>query len=221
MFEDRKWLIGVILGSMVVSGIGIIDEIVVKGIITTSASIAFALVGGLYSASLISTRADGGKARIIIFVILIVLFMNIFILVTQFFTWLLSGPIWLYILILVLSPVLLVLHIRKNALIRNEYIEESLKHKDAAFQTVSIIDNETSGKNIIELKTIYQLLAENKDKECIYIEKINDHSPNLEYVKVSQKALEYPVLKGYFKMDKAGFFAEIYYSDKKIWKLVN
>jgi hypothetical protein len=55
----------------------------------------------------------------------------------------------------------------------------------------------------------------------IYVERIDNKSPGLQYVQVNRDALKYPVLKGYLKYDNAGKFREIYYANEKIWRMYN
>jgi len=223
MFESRKWVIGLILGSMVLSGIAIIDKFVFETFMLIATSLTTTIVGWLYSMKLISTSADGGKSRMIIFVALLGFFILIYIAVIEVVTWLISGPLWIYIFILLFLLTILLIHLILNKTAEKKYIERSIlekhAHKVDEEKQKETINNAVLNDEKEELKTIYQLLLENRDKEAIYVEKAGLESPGLDYIKINQKALNYPKLKGYLKMDNSGIFREIYYADEKIWKL--
>lgn len=78
MFTIKKYIIGLILGTMIFCGIAIVDDLIVKLSMGIAASLAFSIVGSLYTAGLISSKADGGKARVVIFVFLLAFFLYVF-----------------------------------------------------------------------------------------------------------------------------------------------
>ncbi|MDD4069593.1 MAG: hypothetical protein PHF05_03980 [Candidatus Izemoplasmatales bacterium] len=61
MFTVKKYIIGLILGTMIFSGFAIVDDLIVKLSMGVAASLAFSIVGSLYTAGLISSKADGEK----------------------------------------------------------------------------------------------------------------------------------------------------------------
>lgn len=222
MFDSRKFIISLIVGSMVISGFGILDDIIVKGLIAAASALAFTIVGGMYSANLISSPADGGKARMILFTLILGFFIIVYMAIVQFFNWLFSGPLWIYIVVFGLSFILLLVRVIKNIKAKKEYVDYASNNIDIEEKNVEITITQKLEINQpieVEHKSIRRLLLENKDKEFIYVVKRGYESPGLEYIKVNQKALNYPTLKGYFKMDHAGFFADIYYAEENIWKL--
>lgn len=222
MFERNKWILGLIVGGMTFSGIAILDEVVVKIIFAASGAIAYSLVGSILSTGFIMTRADAGQLRMGFFVVLVVVFLAVYMAIVNFITWLLSFPLYVYIIIFVMSGGLLVLRVylnwKANLLYEEEYRENKLE--DIVVEVKKV---EEKGRKMeypsLEPKTIYELLNENKDKQVIYVERIDNMSPGLEYVQVNRNALNYPTLKGYLKYDNAGKFREIYYANEKIWRL--
>lgn len=222
MFERNKWILGLIIGTMTFSGLAILDELVIQVIFSASGVIAYSLVGSLLGTGLITSRADAGQARMGFFVILVVVFLAIYMVLINFVTWVLSFPIWVYILVFVISAGLIALRIYLNKKAarkyENNHQESSIKDIELEVEKIEKIDESSEYRNPAP-KTIYELLAENRDKKVIYVERIDNGSPGLEYVQVNQDALKYPVLKGYLKFDNAGVFKEIFYADEKIWRM--
>lgn len=222
MFERNKWLLGLIVGTMTFSGIAILDEVVIKVIFAASGALAYALVGSILSTGLILSKADAGQLRMGFFAILVVIFLAIYMAIINFVTWVLSFPLYVYIIIFVVSMSLLLLRVYLNRKVNQRYEEEYLSNelKDIVDEVKKV--EEKSKKMEYpspEPKTIFELLNENKDKQVIYVERIDNKSPGLQYVQVNRDALHYPVLKGYLKYDNAGKFREIYYAKEKIWRM--
>lgn len=222
MFERNKWLLGLIVGTMTFSGIAILDEVVIKVIFAASGAIAYSLVGSILSTGLILSKADAGQLRMGFFIVLVVLFLAIYMSIINFVTWLLSFPLYVYIIIFVVSLGLLLLRIYLNRKADHLYEEE---YQNNILEDIvdEVKEVEEKSKKMEypspEPKSIYQLLNENQDKQVIYVERIDNKSPGLQYVQVNRDALKYPVLKGYLKYDNAGKFREIYYANEKIWRL--
>lgn len=225
MFEKNKWILGLFVGTMTLSGIAILDYVVVKVIFAASGAIAYAIVGSLLSTGFIMSKADAGQARMEFFVILLVLFLAIYIAIIKFVTWLISFPLWVYIIIFVISGGVLGLRVLLNKRAGKAYEKESKKERNID-EIIDKIQHQEQKGNHMEFpspvpKTIYELLTENKDKKTICVERIDNESPGLQYVRVNQDALRYPILKGYLKFDNAGVFREIYYANESIWRLYN
>ena len=222
MFERNKWILGLIVGTITFSGIAILDEVVVKLIFAASGAIVYSLVGSILSTGFIMSRADTGQLRMGFFVVLVIVFLAIYMAIVNFITWLLSFPLYVYIIIFVVSCGLLLFRIY---LIRkvNQLYEEEYHNNKLEDIVVEVKEVEDKNKRLEypspEPKTIYELLNENKDKQVIYVERIDNKSPGLQYVQVNRDALDYPTLKGYLKYDNAGKFREIYYADKRIWRM--
>lgn len=222
MFERNKWILGIIVGTMTFSGIAILDELVIKVIFAVSGAIAYSLVASVLSTGLILSKADAGQLRMGIFIALIVVFLAIYMAIVNFITWLLSFPIYVYIFIFIVSCSLLLLRIYLNRKANQHYEEDYNKNNlEDIISEVEDVENENNKMEYPspEPKTIYELLDENEDKQVIYVERIDNMSPGLEYIQVNRNALNYPILKGYLKYDNAGKFREIYYANEKIWRL--
>ncbi len=223
MFERNKWILGLIIGTMTFSGIAILDEIVVKIIFTTSGAIAYSLVGSILSLGFVMSRADAGQLRMAFFLILVCVFLIIYMALINFITWLFTIPLWIYVIIFIISVSLLVIRLIVNKKISKAYIEEIEQEKkivDGNEDTSKTKQDNVSSNTYEEFgKTIYELFQENQEMEVIYIERTDNKSPGLEYVQVNRRALRYPVLKGYIKFDNAGVFREVFYPNDRIWRL--
>ncbi len=224
MFERNKWLLGLIVGTMTFSGVAILDEVVIKVIFAASGAIAYSLVGSVLSTGLILSKADAGQLRMGFFVVLVVVFLAIYMAIVNFITWVLSFPLYVYIVIFVASFGLLALRLylnrKANQLYEDEYHNNKLEDIVVEVKEVEAKSNKMEYPSP-EPKTIYELLNENKDNQVIYVERIDNKSPGLQYVQVNRDALKYPTLKGYLKYDNAGKFREIYYANEEIWRLCN
>lgn len=220
MFTVKKYIIGLILGTMIFSGIAIVDDLIVKLSMGVAASLAFSIVGSLYTAGLISSKADGGKARIVIFMVLLAFFLYVFTQIAKGIIWLFSFPMWVYIVLLSLVAILLILvminnyKIAKNRYSKQLNVESSSKPASMPKEVV----NETIYRAEPIFKTIRELLYEEKDRNHILATTANPYSPGLQYVKVYKNALGYSNIKGYIKMDHAAaFWGDIFYADEKRW----
>ena len=222
MFERNKWILGLIVGTMTFSGIAILDEVIVKLIFTASGAIAYSLVASILSIGFVMSRADAGQLRMGLFVLLVIVFLAIYIAIVNFITWLLAFPLYVYIIIFVISCCLLLFRIYLNRKANQLYEEEYHNNKleDIVVEVKEVTDkNKRLEHQSPEPKTIYELFNENEDKQVIHVERIDNNSPGLQYVQVNRDALRYPKLKGYLKYDNAGIFREIYDADKKIWRM--
>ncbi|QLY40723.1 hypothetical protein HF295_07615 [Hujiaoplasma nucleasis] len=221
MFTVKKYIIGLLIGTMIFSGIAIVDDMIVKISMAAASSVAFTVVGSFYSAGLITSKAEGGKARMIIFVILLCFFQYVFTQIAKGIIWLFSFPIWIYIAILSFSiAVLILVMLYKDKKVKQKYnaifkIENRVD--DSSEQTLnkspSVDDNP-----IVKYMTIRELLKNEKNLDYIKAYHNNPHSPGLEYVKVYKSALNHSKIKGYIKMDNAtAFWGDVYYAEDRRW----
>lgn len=220
MFTIKKYIIGIIIGTMIFSGIAIVDDLIIKISMGLAASIAFSLVGFLYTAGLISSKAEGGKARFSIFIILLCFFLFVFTQIVKGVMWLFSFPIWLYITIICIGAVTLtIVMIIKNRKVKTIYSNTSTQTQNISYTNIEQSKVEEVVSQIdTELKTIQQLLLEEKVHKFILATTNNLQSPGLQYVKVYKSALNYPTIKGYIKMDHAAaFWGDVYYAYEKRW----
>ena len=220
MFTIRKYIIGIILGTMIFSGIAIVDDLIIKLSMGVAASLAFSIVGALYTAGIISSRADGGKARLFIFLLLLAFFLYVFTQIAKGIIWLFSFPMWVYIVLISVGAIsLIVIMILNNKRAKKRYLKELTvleSHKPPVVEDVKIKENIAKAEPV--LKSIRELLLEETENKYILATTNNPHSPGLQYVKVYMNALEYPKIKGYIKMDRAAaFWGDIYYADDKRW----
>jgi hypothetical protein len=206
VFTVKKYIIGLLIGTIVFSGIAIVDDIIVKISMAAASSLAFTIVGSFYSAGLITSRAEGGKARMIIFVVLLFSLLYIFTQIAKGIIWLFSFPMWIYIVILLVSTTLLILVML--------YKDKKTKEK---YKQEIVVDNQTSKFNEITLD-IRELLRNENENNYIKAYHYEPHSPGLEYVKVYKNALKHSKIKGYIKMDNAAaFWGDVYYAEDKRW----
>lgn len=221
MFTVKKYIIGLLIGAIAFSGIAIVDDIIIKISMAVASSLAFTIVGSFYSAGLITSRVEGGKARMIIFVVLLFFLLYIFTQIAKGIIWLFSFPMWVYIVILLFSITLLILvMLYKDKKTKEKYkqeivVESQVSKSNAITQDIT---NNVVEKPIEQLKTIRELLSNEDEKNYIKAYHNDPHSPGLEYVKVYKSALKYSKIKGYIKMDNAtAFWGDVYFAEDKRW----
>lgn len=66
-----KYIIGLVVGSIVVTGVGFIDSVLWKVAIFVASTLASTIVGALYSAEILKTKKATSEFRIIIFTFLL------------------------------------------------------------------------------------------------------------------------------------------------------
>lgn len=131
IFTVKKYIIGLLIGTIIFSGIAFVDEIIVKISMAAASSLAFTLVGSFYSAGIISSKAQGGKVRITLFVVLLILFLYVFTQIAKGIVWFFSFPIWIYIVILTISTgLLIVVMLIRDKKTREQYITTKKVHSD-------------------------------------------------------------------------------------------
>ena len=220
MFTVKKYIIGLIIGTMIFSGIALVDDLIIKISMGAAASLAFSIVGSLYSAGLITSKAEGGKARLYIFVILLGFFLYVFTQIAKGIIWLFSFPTWIYIVIISSCAIILVIFM----IVKNKKAKERYTQLTKLTENTQISNQEnteeviTKPSQVIVLKTIPELLREENGNNFIIATSNNPNSPGLQYVKVYKKALTYTKIQGYIKMDHAAaFWGDVYYAYEKRW----
>lgn len=221
MFTVKKYIIGLLIGAIAFSGIAIVDDIILKISMAAASSLAFTIVGSFYSAGLITSKAEGGKARMIIFVVLLCFFLYVFAQIAKGIIWLFSFPIWIYIVLLLSSTLLLVLVMLYKDKKTKEKYSTLIEYKNGDVPSnvnTSHVQTIDETQLVEELKTIRELLLNENNQNYIKAFHNDPHSPGLEYVKVYKSALNHSKIKGYIKMDNAAsFWADVYYACDKIW----
>lgn len=127
---------------------------------------------------------------------------------------------WVYIVLLSLGAILLILVMIYNY--KNAKKRYSKQLTDESSSKPASIPKEVVNEIIYRaepiLKTIRELLYEEKNRNYILATTNNPYSPGLQYVKVYKNALGYSIIKGYIKMDHAvAFWGDIFYADEKRW----
>ena len=220
MFTIKKYIIGIIIGTMIFSGIALVDDLIIKISMGAAASLAFSIVGSLYSAGLITSRSEGGQARLYIFVILLAFFLYVFTQIAKGVIWLFSFPTWIYIVIISTCAIILVIFmIVKNKKAKERYTQlPKLTENTQISNQTKIEEVIAKPSQVIALKTIPELLREENDNEFVIATSNNPNSPGLQYVKVYKKALSYSKIQGYIKMDHAAaFWGDVFYAHEKRW----
>jgi hypothetical protein len=127
---------------------------------------------------------------------------------------------WKYIVLLSLGAISLILVMINNYKIAKKRYSKQLAVESSPkpiFIPKEVI-NESIYRAEPTLKTIRELLYEEKDRSYILATTNNPYSPGLQYVKVYKNALGYSSIKGYIKMDHAAaFWGDIFYADEKRW----
>ena len=66
-------VIGMLLSKVAVTGFSLLDKVIIRGVLTLAFSLATIIVGVMYGVNLLHGKKEGGKARITIYLILIVI----------------------------------------------------------------------------------------------------------------------------------------------------
>lgn len=114
--DKYKALLTALLSSLVITGVGFIDNYITNIILAGIGTLAYLIVGILYSLHLIHGKNAGKEAFSAIFVILLLIGFVIYNGIIAFTHWLVSWPLWCKILI----PVILVISIISVEIFRNK-----------------------------------------------------------------------------------------------------
>ena len=221
MFTVKKYIIGLLIGAIAFSGIALVDEVIVKISMASASSLAFTIVGSFYSAGIITSKAEGGEARLALFVILLSFFLYVFTQIAKGVVWLFSFSIWIYIAILLSATILLILvMLYRDKKAKELYIKSKKGNND--FVTLEYKNTEMNSNLEVQstekLRTIREILLSENNQTYIKAYNNDPHSPGLEYVKVYKSALNHSRIKGYIKMDNAAaFWGDVYFSEDKRW----
>ena len=66
-------VIGMLLSKVAVTGFSLLDKVIIRGVLTLAFNLATMIVGVMYATNLLHGKKEGGKARITIYLILIVI----------------------------------------------------------------------------------------------------------------------------------------------------
>ena len=94
-----KWIAGLIVSSIAVTGVGFVDSVIWKVAIFAASTIATTVVGALYSAQIIKSKVAGGEVKFFVFSIILFVAYLVINLVAQFAG---TMPLWAFIAIFVI-----------------------------------------------------------------------------------------------------------------------
>ena len=94
-----KWIAGLIVSSIAVTGVGFVDSVIWKVAIFAASTIATTVVGSLYSAQIIKSKLAGGEVKFFVFSIILFVAYLVINLVAQFAG---TMPLWAFIAIFVI-----------------------------------------------------------------------------------------------------------------------
>lgn len=99
VLDKYRVLLIALLSSLVITGVGFIDNYITNIILAGIGTLAYAIVGFLYSAHIISGKQAGKEAFIAISIILLLLGLAVYNGFVAFTHWLVSWPLWCKILV--------------------------------------------------------------------------------------------------------------------------
>lgn len=227
-----KWIAGLIVGSIAVTGVGFVDSVIWKIAIFIASTVATTLVGALYSSQIIRNKYAGGEVlKFLIFTFMLYIAYLGINLVAQFAG---TMPLWAFIVIFIIFAIIVVslgLYVyikqQEKALVlyyteRDEAAEEEKRKK--------LEEEEARNKRLGKNKTI-DLTKQNDTQTFTLSEIWEKHGVKGEVLKINsiRKSVEYVTIKA--GMDEEGKFygttkfsncdaavnGEIFFSDKPIW----
>ena len=230
------------------TGIILIDKILTKGLLSIAFNLATIIVGFGFSIGLIRGKKEGGKARIGIYLIFVVLILSFSSAIAVFFD--VVGKIISAILALGAISLIAYFIIKvftSCAKTKKEFRHsqnKSVKLEDKIVITTNVqAVEQQSEKNIVEeiarepivvhqpinlvvdqetsLKNLYELWRE-KPAGVKCLTATNHENPDLKWVKIYKPPYGNGKFYGYVLMNNARHTVngEIYFADRKIWKLV-
>lgn len=221
----RKFIIGIFIGALTFSGIALVDNLIVKISLASASAIAFSAVGFLYTAGLIVSKSEGGKARFGIFVFLLILLLYVFTQIAKGIIWLFSFPMWLYIVIICGASFGIVLFVTlkekktKTEYRQSDFVANSLKElpsKNDIPAVIKPIDSEKKSALFTLPELIYSKPANEKS---IKVTRIDSLSPEFEYARVYRIPEFGKPVMGYIKMKNGpAFWGQVYYAFDAVWK---
>lgn len=202
-----KWLIGLFIGAIALTGCKFIDKLIWKGFIAISFCAATLIVGVLYSLKLLVTRKDGGKSRLGIFIIVLFFLYSIF---DAIITFLASIDLWIYILVCVVLLGIIV------SVWSYSYCKQK---KDLITKVEEFENNGSAIKNEIKEQSLFTLIELWEEyKEGLINKKIRTTRKGVDFIKIKKG----PYCKKFygdikFLNNNLPYNGEIYYSQNKVW----
>lgn len=229
------------------TGIILIDKILIKGLLSIAFNLATIIVGFGFSIGLIRGKKEGGKARIGIYLLFVVLILSFSSAIAVFFD--IAGKI--ISSIFALAAVSLIIYFIIKALTscaktKNDFMysqNKSVKIEPENVITTNVQAVAQPENNIVEevkskaipiqrlinvednqetsLKNLYELWREKPvGEKCLTA--TNYENPDLKWVKIYKPPYGNGKFYGYVLMNDARHTVngEIFFADRKIWKLV-
>lgn len=237
-------IVGLIVPKLLeITGVQLFDKLIIKILLSLAFSAATVVVGVLYFFGVLKNRRDGGKARIGIYLIIVIAICGSSASILNFIKSLSKIVLYIAIGATILATLILLCVILKFAL-------SSKKHKGTSIplsQNYTGINNdkgqvENIDKNIVSpvatryrecltlqnhychkqenLKTIDELWQEKDPGErCLTV--TTDENPDFLWAKIYKPKYANGKYYGYVKMKNAHetVNGEIYFSNRRIWKL--
>lgn len=226
------------------TGIALLDKVVWKIVLSLSFNIATVVVGILYSAKLLHSKSAGGKTRIAIYLIIVLVFLCATTSILVFFNEV--AKIVLIIMgaaaLVVVSAIILnyvftvkrgnnkveIHRVKNNSTVTkpNHMVKQDIPRNKPQVHNSIIGAVEETPKQIvvdeksIKLKTAYKLWYEfDKSEKCLTI--TNNENPDLKWVKIYKAPYSNGKFYGYIMMKNARntVSGEIYFADKPIWQI--
>ncbi len=229
------------------TGIILIDKILIKGLLSIAFNLATIIVGFGFSIGLIRGKKEGGKARIGIYLLFVVLILSFSSAIAVFFDFVgkiisaifALGAIFLitYFIIKVFTSCSKTkkefIHSQnksvkiepKNVIATNfqalEQPENNIVEKNERESVVAQQPINTEVNQETSLKNLYELWREKPAGEkCLMA--TNHENPDLKWVKIYKPPYGNGKFYGYVLMNNARHTVngEIYFADRKIWKVL-
>ena len=202
-----KWLIGLFVGAVALTGCKFIDKLIWKGFIAISFYIATLIVGVMYSLKLLVTKKDGGKARLFIFVMVLFFLYSVFDVIVTFLT---SIDLRVYILVsAILLGVIVIIWSYSYCKQKKDLITEVDEFK----KNETNIINEVQEHSFFTLTELWE-----KYKDNLINKKIRTSRQGVDFVKIKKSPYGkkfYGDIK--FSNNNLPYNGEIYYSQNKVW----
>lgn len=230
-----------------ITGIVLLDKVIWKVILTLAFNFSTIVVGFLYAVKLIRGKVDGGKARISIFLIVVIIILCSASSILVFLikevgkiVLIIIGIIALFAIgILILNYIFSIKGRKKDfkvsqiesidkpkTIIGNSNDRSKSRQRDEKKETKQLSDILTLNdscrrkETAIQLKTVYELWKEfDHSQKCLTI--TNDENPDLKWVKIYKPPYRNGKFYGYVMMQNAKntVNGEIYFANRPIWML--
>lgn len=239
-------IVGLLIPKLVeITGVQLFDKLIIKILLSLAFSAATVAVGLLYNFGVLKNRKEGGKARIVIYLLIVTAIfgstasiLSFIQVVSEIVLYTVMGTAILLTLILLCVILKLALSSKKDTkkanrlpqsnkiVVSDEKKENKLSEENVDYPVVIQYREEYTPVQDVyserqeELKTIDELWKE-KDPGAKCLTVTNDENPEFLWAKIYKPKYADGKYYGYVKMKHAyeTVNGEIYFSNKRIWKL--